>query len=74
MMRCYVYRTAMGASFVGALVSVVPVFQAPARRALRFGYLLARSPALLPILTGDFLYSFNAETLHSGGITTFPKP
>lgn len=64
----------MGASSVGVLVSVVSVLLALARRALRFGcvLLLAGSPALLPILTGYFSYPFNAETLHSGRIATFP--
>jgi len=58
------------------LVSVVSVLLALARRALKFGYLLllARSPALLSILTGDFSYPFNAETPHSGRVATFPKP
>ena len=48
----------------------------PARRALKFGclLLLARSPALLPVLAGDFSYPFNAETLHSGRIATSPHP
>src|ERR1039457_3782907 len=66
----------MGASCLGAPVSVVSVLQALARRALKFGcpLLLARSPALLPILTGDFSYPFNAETLHSGRIATSPHP
>src|SRR5271157_5385905 len=66
----------MVASLVGVLVSAVSVLEAPARRALKFGclLLLARSPALLTILTGDFSYPFNAVTLHSCGIATFPKP
>jgi hypothetical protein len=66
----------MGASLLGALFSVVSVLIALARRALKFGclLLLAWSPALLSILPGDFSYPFNAETLHSGCIATFPKP
>src|ERR1035438_8890570 len=56
-----------------ASVSVLPAL---ARRVLKFGrlLLLPRSPALLPILTGDFSYPFNAEAQHSGRIATFPHP
>ena len=75
-MRCYGDVQPLGASYLGALVSVVSVLQALARRALKFGclLLLGRSPALLPILTGDFSYPFNAEALYSGRVATFPKP
>ncbi len=75
-MRCYGDVQPLGASSVGVLVSVVPVLITPVRRVLKFGRLLflARSPALLPILTSDFSDPFNAETLDPGRITAFSKP